>query len=172
MKIWWRNITCRDEEVSEFIEQTIHHCYSKHLKKSLVNELRRELSDTSEERAVQIFSKNLKQLLLTPPIKDNVVLGIDPGFKSGSKIAVVDSRGNFLFKSVIYPLPPKANLKESTNILLSTIKKYKVNLISIGNGTGGREVEEFVSDFIEKHHVDVSYFMVYRNLHKRCFIVL
>ncbi len=127
---------------------------------SVEREIRKELTDKANISAIENFSKNLEHLLLTPPIKDKVVLALDPGYRTGTKVAVVDSDGNLLDITVIYPAPPHNKILESEKIILDLIDKYKVDIIAIGNGTASRENEEFTANLIKKANRKVEYIIV------------
>lgn len=127
---------------------------------SVEREVRALLSERAEVDAIDNFSKNLHQLLLTPPIKEKVVMGYDPGFRTGCKLAVVDKQGNPLDISVIYPTEPHNKIKEAEEIVLKLIDKYDVDIIAIGNGTASRESEEFISSIIPKAKRKISYVIV------------
>lgn len=124
---------------------------------SLEREIRADLSELSEQHAVQIFKENLTKLLLTPPLKGRVILGVDPAFRTGCKLAVINRDGTFIDKGVIYPHPPQAKLEAAKETVLGHIKKYDVELIAIGNGTASRETESFISDLIADKGLEVPF---------------
>ena len=134
---------------------------------SLEREIRAELKEKSEDKAIQIFGMNLKNLLLQAPLKGKMVLGVDPAFRTGCKLAVIDQTGKFLEKDKIYPnelakglkVDPK-QLEKSEKIILQLIKKYKVEIIAIGNGTASRETESFIASVIKNNGLNVSYVIV------------
>lgn len=134
---------------------------------SLEREIRAELKEKSEDKAIQIFGMNLKNLLLQAPLKGKMVLGVDPAFRTGCKLAVIDETGKFLEKDKIYPnelskglkVDPK-QLEKSEKIILHLIKKYKVEIIAIGNGTASRETESFIANVIKNNGLNVSYVIV------------
>lgn len=115
---------------------------------SIEREVRAELTDIGEEGAIKIFKENLKALLMQPPIKGKVVMGYDPGFRTGCKVAVLDSTGKFLEKATVYPTLPKNDVEGTKKVLKELVKKYDVDVISLGNGTASRESEEVVSEII------------------------
>jgi uncharacterized protein len=127
---------------------------------SIEREIRSELRETSEEVAIDNFSKNVESLLLTPPIKEKVVLGYDPAFRTGCKLAVIDPTGKPLNISVIYPTEPHNKIEESKKIVLDLIDKYNVDIIAIGNGTASRESEAFIVDVIKESKRKVEYVIV------------
>ena len=127
---------------------------------SIEREIRSELTDKANIKAIENFSKNLEHLLLTPPIKDKVVLALDPGYRTGSKVAVVNPYGEVLDIAVIYPAPPNNKILESEKVILDLIEKYQVDIIAIGNGTASRENEEFVANLLKKSSRKVEYIIV------------
>ena len=122
--------------------------------------MRGELTDKANEQAIKMFEVNLRQLLLQPPVKDKVTLGLDPAYRTGCKIAVVDATGKVLATTVIYPTPPQNKTEEAKRTLLALIDKYSVDVISIGNGTASKESEIFVADLIKECSRKVSYMVV------------
>lgn len=127
---------------------------------SVEREIRAELTARAAEGAIKVFSSNLRQLLLQPPIKNSVTLGLDPAYRTGCKIAVVDSIGKVLDTTVIYPTPPQKKIEEAKTKLKKLITKYGVTTIAIGNGTASRESEEFVVELIKEIPQNVSYMVV------------
>lgn len=127
---------------------------------SVEREIRAELTANAAEGAIKVFSSNLRQLLLQPPVKNSVTLGLDPAYRTGCKIAVVDSTGKVLETTVIYPTPPQKKITEAKEKLKKLISKYGVTTISIGNGTASRESEEFVAELIKEIPEKVSYMVV------------
>lgn len=127
---------------------------------SVEREIRAELTARAAEGAIKVFSSNLRQLLLQPPIKNSVTLGLDPAYRTGCKIAVVDSIGKVIDTTVIYPTPPQKKIEEAKTKLKKLITKYGVTTIAIGNGTASRESEEFVAELIKEIPQNVSYMVV------------
>lgn len=127
---------------------------------SLEREIRRDLKERAEADAIEVFAQNLKPLLLMPPLGHYVVLGLDPGYRTGCKVAVVDENGKFLDNAVIYPAPPKARVEEAKKIIERLVLKHGVKFISIGSGTASYETEQFVSNLIEEKNWDVAYAVV------------
>lgn len=127
---------------------------------SLEREIRNQLTETASEQAIKVFSVNLRQLLMQPPVKGTVTLGLDPAYRTGCKIAVVDDTGKVLDTTVVYPTPPQKKVEEAADKLMKLIKKYGVTTIAIGNGTASRESEAFVSDLIKSLDVPVAYMIV------------
>lgn len=127
---------------------------------SLEREIRRELSEKGEKQAIVVFSQNLRNLLLQPPVRGQMVLGIDPGFRTGCKLAVIDDTGKLLEIGVIFPHPPQGQKREAGTKLKEMIKKWQVTAITIGNGTASRETEALVADLIREENLAVSYTIV------------
>ncbi len=134
--------------------------YKRLIAPSIERELRSELSEKAEEQAIKVFAANLRQLLLQPPVRGKVVLGLDPGFRTGCKLAIVDDTGKLLNIGVIYPHPPQNKRAEAKNILVKTIRDYKVEIIAIGNGTASRETEEVVAELIQEQALNSEYIIV------------
>ena len=132
----------------ETIVEALDDGFSRLLFPSLENELRGVLSERAAESAINVFKANLEQLLMQPPLKNRVVLGLDPAYRTGCKIAVVDATGKVLDTTVIYPTPPQNKVAESKKVLSGLIKKHRVDVISIGNGTASGESERFVAELI------------------------
>ena len=127
---------------------------------SLENEIRNMLTEIAEEKAMQIFATNLKSTIMQAPIKGKNVLGFDPAYRTGCKLAIVESTGKCLATTVIYPTPPQSKVEEATRVLLALIKEFHIDLIAIGNGTASRESEAFVSKVVKDHSLPVRYFTV------------
>lgn len=144
----------------EFIKKAIDDAYKRLIFPAIEREIRNELSEKAQEASIKVFSKNLEQLLLQPPIKGKVVLGWDPGFRTGCKIAVVDEFGKVLDTTVVYPTEPKKQVKETKETIKKLIEKYNVNLISLGNGTASRESEVVIVDLLKELKRDISYVIV------------
>ncbi|WP_026675772.1 Tex family protein [Alkalihalobacterium bogoriense] len=143
-----------------FIMEAIEDGYKRLIEPSIEREIRNELSTKAEEQAIHIFSENLRNLLLQPPIKDTVVLGVDPAYRTGCKLAVVDETGKVLAIDVVYPTPPRNETEKAKSVVLSLIKKHNVNVVAIGNGTASRETEQFIADVIQAEKLDISYVIV------------
>lgn len=144
----------------EFLKKAIDDAYKRLIFLAIEREIRNELSEKAQEASIKVFSKNLEQLLLQPPIKGKVVLGWDPGFRTGCKIAVVDEFGKVLDTTVVYPTEPKKQVKETKETIKKLIEKYNVNLISLGNGTASRESEVVIVDLLKELKRDISYVIV------------
>ena len=134
--------------------------YSRLIFPSLEREIRSELTEKADEQAIKIFEVNLRPLLLQPPLKGKTILGLDPAYRTGCKIAVISFEGNVLDTAVIFPTPPQNKIEEAEQKILELIKKHNVNVISIGNGTASKESEIFVANLIKKCSTPVSYAVV------------
>ena len=144
----------------DIIKDTILDSYDRLLFPSLERELRTTLTDRANEQAIKMFDVNLRPLLLQAPLKNNVIMGFDPGYRMGCKIAVIDQKGDVLDTAVVYPTPPKSQTEESMEILTNLINKDKVDIIAIGNGTASKESEIFVAELLKHISRPVSYAMV------------
>lgn len=156
-----RRFTKRDASICDsYILEAITDGLKRLAIPSVEREIRNELSEKAHEQSISVFSSNLEKLLLQPPMKNKMVLGFDPAFRTGCKLAVIDKTGKMLEISVIYPHQPNAKVKESEMKLLDLLKRYPIDIIAIGNGTASRESEAFVANLIRKHNLSVSYTMV------------
>ncbi|WP_255726804.1 Tex family protein [Sporosarcina sp. ACRSM] len=142
------------------IKEAIEDAFKRLLAPSIEREIRAALTEKAEEQAIHVFSENLKSLLLQPPLKGRVVLGVDPAFRTGCKLAVVDETGKLLEISVIYPHPPKPEKEKSKRLILDLLKKYPIAIIAIGNGTASRETELFIADCLKEAPSGISYVIV------------
>ncbi|WP_438799885.1 Tex family protein [Alkalicoccobacillus porphyridii] len=154
-----RTIRSFGSKAVPYVEEAIADSYKRLIQPSIEREIRNELNEKAEEQAIHIFSENLRNLLLQPPMKDRIVLGVDPAFRSGCKLAVVDGTGKVLDIRVIYPTPPKQQVEQSAKVVKELIKKFGVNIIAIGNGTASRETEQFIADVI-KELTDPIYYVI------------
>ena len=145
---------------SDIIKAAGEDAYTRLIFPSVEREIRSELTDTASENAMKVFATNLKQLLMQPPVKGKTVLGLDPGYRTGCKVAVVDDTGKVLDTSVIYPTHSEAKVAQSKRILLGLIKKHNVDIISIGNGTASKETEMFAAEAIKEADHKVYYMVV------------
>jgi len=136
--------------IGSLLLQTIQDAYKRLIAPSIEREVRSELTEKAEEHAIQIFSTNLRNLLLQPPVRGNVVLGVDPAFRTGCKLAVVDETGKLHEVAVVYPTAPHNKVADAEKLIGGLIDTYKVELIVIGNGTASRETEQFIADLIGK----------------------
>ncbi|WP_394271692.1 Tex-like N-terminal domain-containing protein [Anaerococcus nagyae] len=144
----------------ELINISVKDAYKRLILPSITTELRNYLTDMAEDESIKVFSNNLKPYLLQKPIKGKTVMGLDPGFRTGCKVAVVDPNGKYLNKAVIYPVEPHKKEKESMDILTDLIKEYNVSLIALGNATASRETEIFVNKLISENNLDIAYAVV------------
>lgn len=133
------------------LEETVSDCYKRLLRPAGESVLMQQLKEKADAEAVQVFAKNMRDLLMASPAGPQVTIGIDPGFRTGCKVAVVDETGQFLTSETIYPTPPREEKEKAVATLLRLIRAYKATLISIGNGTASRETDRFVSDLIRQH---------------------
>ena len=145
---------------SEYVENAVEDSYKRLIAPSIENEVRNELTELAGEQAMKVFAENLRNLLLQPPVKGRVVLGLDPAYRTGCKIAVVDDTGKVLATTVIYPTPPQSKVEESERVILNLIERFKVDIISIGNGTASKESEIFIADLLKKASRKVYYMVV------------
>ena len=143
-----------------FVKDAIEDSYKRLIGPSVEREIRSELTEKSEEASIEVFSKNLEKYLLTPPMKDKIILGLDPAYRTGCKLAVIDQTGKMLDIKVIYPHEPKNEYEKSKKIVLDLIDKYNVDIVAIGNGTASRESETFIANVIKDANRKVSYIIV------------
>ena len=148
------------QDIRTLISKAIEDSYKRLIQPSIEREIRNQLTEEAETQAIDIFSTNLKNLLLQPPLKGNIVLGVDPAFRTGCKLAVIDETGKLLRVDVMYPNAPHHDIEGSEKILLAILSSYDVGLIAIGNGTASRETEQFIADVIRKHQMDLQYIIV------------
>jgi len=148
-----------NSQYAKLLKDTIQDAYTRLIEPSIERELRTDLTERAEEKAIRIFGHNVKQLLLQAPIKNKVVLGFDPAYRTGCKIAVIDEMGKLLETTTIYPTQPQNDVEKSKKVLLDLINKHNVGLIAIGNGTASRESETFVAEIL-KEVKDVYYAIV------------
>ncbi len=147
-------------EFTDILKETINDSFKRLIEPSIDREIRSDLTEKAEEQAIKVFGKNAKQLLLGSPIKGQTVMGFDPAYRTGCKIAVIDETGKVLDTATIYPTAPQNDVENSKKTLLDLIKKDNINIIAIGNGTASRESEQFVSDVIKEASKDVNYAIV------------
>ncbi len=155
-----KQIILRASDSSTYLSQAIADSYQRLIAPSIERELRNSLTEEAEDGAIAVFGKNLEQLLMQPPIAGHVVLGWDPAFRTGCKLAVVDATGKVLDTVVIYPTAPQNKVEESKAILKKLIKKYNISLISCGNGTASRESEAIIAELIKEIPENVQYVIV------------
>ena len=152
-----RRLIRRRSDTADILREVIADSYKRLIAPSLEREIRNDLTEKAEEAAIGVFRENLRQLLLQPPISGKVVLALDPAYRTGCKIAVIDTTGKPLETTVVYPTPPQNKTAEAEKKLLALIEKYGVDLISIGNGTASRESELFVAEMLKKTKRRVQY---------------
>ncbi|MBS5032407.1 MAG: RNA-binding transcriptional accessory protein, partial [Firmicutes bacterium] len=152
-----RRLIRRSSDTADILRGVIADSYKRLIAPSLEREIRNDLTEKAEEAAIGVFRENLRQLLLQPPISGKVVLALDPAYRTGCKIAVIDATGKPLETTVVYPTPPQNKTAEAEKKLLALIEKYGVDLISIGNGTASRESELFVAEMLKKTKRRVQY---------------
>lgn len=152
-----RRLIRRSSDTADILRGVIADSYKRLIAPSLEREIRNDLTEKAEEAAIGVFRENLRQLLLQPPISGKVVLALDPAYRTGCKIAVIDATGKPLETTVVYPTPPQNKTAEAEKKLLGLIEKYGVDLISIGNGTASRESELFVAEMLKKTSRRVQY---------------
>ncbi|MCR5624241.1 MAG: RNA-binding transcriptional accessory protein [Lachnospiraceae bacterium] len=149
-----------NEFTTPVIRDAVQDGYNRLIKPSIENEIRSELTEKAQDAAIKVFGKNLEQLLMAPPITGKNVLGWDPAFRTGCKLAVVDSTGKVLATAVIYPTAPQNRVEESKKIVKQLIEKYNISLISVGNGTASRESEQIIADMLKEINKPVQYVIV------------
>ncbi|MGY4109738.1 uncharacterized protein ACVIJU_000002 [Aeribacillus sp. SP014] len=145
---------------ADILIETLEDAYRRLIQPSIEREIRKELTEKAEDQAIRVFSENLRKLLLQPPLKGTIVLGIDPAYRTGCKLAAVDETGKVLYIDVIYPHPPKNEIEKSKQKLIDIIQRFQIEVIAIGNGTASRETEQFVADVIKELKEDIYYLIV------------
>lgn len=156
-----RQIITRDNEyTASVLKDALKDSYERLIAPSIEREIRNGLTETAEDGAIKVFGKNLEQLLLQPPVTGHVVLGWDPAFRTGCKLAVVDATGKVLDTTVIYPTAPQNKVTEAKAVLKKLIKKYNVTLLSVGNGTASRESEQVIVELLKELDTPVQYIIV------------
>lgn len=153
-------ITNGQSVTADEVKSAIEDGYKRLIEPAIEREIRGELTEKAENQAIHIFSENLRNLLLQPPLKGKMILGVDPAYRTGCKLAVVDETGKMLEIGVMFPHPPKANPKEATKIMKELILKHSIEVIAIGNGTASQETERFTVDVLKEINNDVSYVIV------------
>ncbi|MEG0259808.1 MAG: Tex family protein [Lysinibacillus sp.] len=142
------------------VKVAIEDAYKRLIQPSIERELRNELTEKAEAQAIHIFSENLRNLLLQPPMKGKYVLGVDPAYRTGCKLAVVDETGKMLEVTAIYPHPPKPDVAKSKAVVKAMLVKYPISIIAIGNGTASRETEQFIADVLNELQNEIAYVIV------------
>ncbi|EIJ79873.1 Tex-like protein [Bacillus methanolicus PB1] len=145
---------------ASLVEVAVEDGYKRLIQPSIEREIRNELTEKAEERAIHIFSENLRNLLLQPPLKGKIVLGVDPAYRTGCKLAAVDETGKVLHIDVIYPHPPVSKTKEAREIFKKILKNFKIEVVAIGNGTASRETEQFVAETLKEVNEEIFYLIV------------
>ena len=145
---------------TQAVQEAAEDAYDRLIFPSIEREIRNTLTEAAAEAAIKVFSVNLRQLLMQPPVKNRVAMGLDPGYRTGCKVAVVDPTGRVLDTGVIYPTHSQAKVEEAKKVITNFILKYKVEVIAIGNGTASKETEMFAADVIKALHSGVSYMVV------------
>ncbi|KRG16222.1 hypothetical protein ACA30_02860 [Virgibacillus soli] len=142
------------------IKEAIEDGFKRLIEPAIEREVRNELTEKAEAQAIHIFSENLRNLLLQPPLKGKMVLGVDPAFRTGCKLAVVDETGKLLHIDVIYPHPPKTKRNEAKEKMIQILNQYQIEVIAIGNGTASRETEQFTADILKEMKANLAYVIV------------
>ncbi|MBM7663125.1 uncharacterized protein JOC85_003978 [Bacillus mesophilus] len=145
---------------NQWVIAAIEDGYKRLIQPSIEREIRKELTEIAEERAIHIFSENLKKLLLQPPLKGKTILGVDPAYRTGCKLAAIDETGKVLDIGVIYPHPPASKTAEATKKILHILNSFPIEMIAIGNGTASRETEQFIAELIRESKKDIYYLIV------------
>ncbi|WP_017473784.1 Tex family protein [Amphibacillus jilinensis] len=148
------------EAAQAFLAEAIADSYKRLIQPAIEREVRASLTESAEEQAIEIFSKNLKNLLLQPPLKGKMILAVDPAFRTGCKLAIVNETGRMIAVDVIYPTAPKNDIEGATSKVRSYVKQYNIELIAIGNGTASRETEQFIANVIEQEKLTIPYIIV------------
>ena len=155
-----KDIIKGDTQFTEILKDTIADSFKRLIEPSIEREIRSDLTEKAEEQAIKVFGENAKQLLLGAPLKDLVVMGFDPAYRTGCKIAVIDETGKVLDTTTVYPTAPQNDEEGAKKVLLELIKKHNINMIAIGNGTASRESEMFVAEMIKQADHEVFYAIV------------
>ncbi len=150
----------KSSDCMKILTEAIDDSYKRLIEPSVEREIRNRLTEAAEEQAISVFSENLRNLLLQPPLKGRTILGVDPAFRTGCKLAVIDETGKMFEISVIYPTAPRNDVAGAEKVVLQLLKKYEVELIAIGNGTASRETEQFIANVIQKNKLDIPYIIV------------
>lgn len=153
-------ITNDNANTNEILADTIEDSYKRLIAPAIEREIRNELTEKAEDGAIKVFGKNLVQLLMQPPIKGRNVLGWDPAFRTGCKLAVVDSTGKVLDTTVVFPTEPQNKVEETKKTVKKLIDKYDISLISVGNGTASRESELIIAEMLKEINKPVQYIIV------------
>ena len=155
-----RDVIKGETQFSDMLRTTIEDSFKRLIEPSIEREIRSDLTEKAEEKAIKVFGQNSKQLLLGAPIKGKTVMGFDPAYRTGCKIAVIDETGKVLDYTTVYPTAPQNDVENAKKELLKLIEKHKIDMIAIGNGTASRESEMFVADMLKETKRDVCYVIV------------
>ena len=155
-----KNHIKEDSPCTDCVKTAAEDAYTRLIFPSIEREMRSELTQKASEAAIKVFSTNLRQLLMQPPVKNSVTIGLDPGYRTGCKVAVVDGTGAVLDTGVIYPVPPHSKVEQAKEIIKNFVKKYNVRTFAIGNGTASHETEVFAADVIKELNDGISYMVV------------
>ncbi|MBM6507802.1 MULTISPECIES: Tex family protein [Staphylococcus] len=150
----------KETEATYIVKDAIKDSLKRLIMPSIEREIRGDLTEKAENHAIDVFSENLRNLLLQPPMKGKQILGVDPAFRTGCKLAVINPYGTFVAKNVIYPHPPVNKLDNAEKVIVKMINDYSVQLIAIGNGTASRETEQFIANVIQKYKLNVQFIIV------------
>lgn len=160
MEIVCRNHVIDSDECSQFVRAAAEDAYDRLIFPAIEREIRNMLTERAQESAIKVFAVNLRQLLMQPPVKNRVTLGLDPGYRTGCKVAVVDGTGKVLDTGVIYPAPPHSKIEQAKSTVKTLVKKYGVTMFAIGNGTASHETEVFAAQVIRELDCGITYMVV------------
>lgn len=156
-----KNLHIKDNApTTDAVVEAIEDAYTRLIFPSIEREIRNSLTENADESAIGVFAKNTRQLLMQPPVKNKVTLGLDPGYRTGCKVAVVDETGKVLDTGVIYPVPPHNKVEQAKKIIKDLVKKHNVKMFSIGNGTASHETEVFAAEVIKELDCGITYMVV------------
>lgn len=144
----------------EILDEVVQDAFSRLIRPSIEREIRNTLTGEADAHAIEVFASNLRQLLLQPPLSRMTIMGIDPGFVSGSKVAIIDNTGKYLDGTTIYPHPPQKKMREAIDAVVGLVNTYAVDIIAIGNGTASRETELMIAEMIREHNLSCKYIIV------------
>lgn len=155
------NIHCKNNtKATDLVIEAVEDSFNRLIFPSIEREIRNELTDKACEASIKVFGENTRQLLMQPPVKGNVTIGLDPGYRTGCKVAVISETGKVLDTGVIYPAPPHNKIEEAKKTITALVKKYNVKMFAIGNGTASHETEVFASDLIKELDCGITYMVV------------
>ena len=162
IRTYMRNkyVKAGDSPAKPYVEAAVQDSYDRLIAPSVEREIRNDLTDAASESSIHVFSDNLRHLLMIPPLRGKTVLGFDPGYRTGCKLAVVDRTGKVLDTAVIYPTKPQERIKESGETVARLIRRYGINVVAIGNGTASKESEIFIANLLKEKELDCKYIMV------------